>query len=161
MAGNDDKNSNDFFRRMLDINNTAQFTAKFTGNHKDTLRYIFEMNKFCLVNGIRDESVQFQRIFNSMPLHFQNRFMIRYETNKQLTVAALQEWILSSFPPPQTKFNFVMKLKSMVMRLDEDPLLVYERYTAKLAQVNKAIALMNKDEPHKDERMRQVTNEQQ
>eukprot|EP01083_Nonionella_stella_P268823 909071_1 len=129
--------------RLLDVSNKAEFKACFTGDHHDTLPYIFEVRKFNRINQCSDESVKFARVFNTIPPHFQNRFMRKVPSIQTLTIARLETWIMDSFPPPQTKYQFIITLKLIRMRFNESPLLVYERFLSKLHQVNEAITLLN------------------
>ena len=62
--------------RLLELQNTAKFTQKFTGKPQDTLPWIFAVNKFLRINRFQSKLVQFQRIFNSMDSYYQNRFMM-------------------------------------------------------------------------------------
>eukprot|EP01083_Nonionella_stella_P218496 783479_1 len=143
--------------RLLDISKKAEFKAKFSGDHHDTLGYIFEMRKFNRINKCNDPSVEFSRVFNTIDPHFQNRFMRSVPSVQTLTIALLEKWIIDRFPPPQTKYQFIVCLKLIRMRFNESPLFVYERYTSKLHQVNEAIKLLNnragvaKIEPISDE----------
>ena len=60
------------FRRLLETNNPAEFTAKFTGQNRDVLPFMFEIDKFRQSQWMTDEGVKFRRIFNTTDTHYQN-----------------------------------------------------------------------------------------
>ena len=74
------------FRRLLETNNPAEFTAKFTGENREVLPFIFEIDKFVKVNGLTDTGVRFRRIFNTLDTHFQNLFIEDQANDAELTV---------------------------------------------------------------------------
>ena len=147
------------FRRLLETSNPAEFTAKFTGQNRDVLPFIFEIDKFAKVNGLTDEGVKFRRIFNTIDIHFQNLFMEDQDENAELTVESLKTWLISKFPPPPMKHEWLFKLKSIKMRKNEDPKLVFDKFQTILSRVDDAIDYTNKNRTRAG-RVRGVTNEQ-
>ena len=93
------------FQRLLETNNPAEFTAKFSGQNRDVLPFIFEIDKFVKVNGLTDEAIKFRRIFNTLDGHFQNLFMEDQDRNANLTIELLKTWLISKFPPPPMKLE--------------------------------------------------------
>ena len=148
--------------RMLEMQNPAKFTRKFTGNRRDTFPYIFAMKRFLKINMFNDEGIKFQKIFNSIPEHFQNQFMTKYGDNdNNLNVDHLARWMLLQFPPPQTKHEFIISLKTIRYRLNEDPNAVHMRYKTKLATVKTAIDLLNEQVTDDQKEIKKINHEQQ
>ena len=76
MADRNNRNNNNdqivrIFTRLLETNNTVEFKPKFTGQNRDVLPYIFEIDKFLKVNGLTDTNIRFRRIFNTVDSHYQ------------------------------------------------------------------------------------------
>ena len=147
------------FQRLLETNNTAQFTAKFTGKNIEVLPFTFEIDKFIKINGLTDENLKFRRIFNTLDVHFQNLFIEDQDENDDLTVELLKTWLIKKFPPPPMKHEWLYKMKSIKMRKNEDPKLVYDKFQTILSRVDAAIDLVNTNRPRRD-RVRGITNEQ-
>ena len=147
------------FQRLLETNNPAEFTAKFSGQNRDVLPFIFEIDKFVKVNGLTDEAIKFRRIFNTLDGHFQNLFMEDQDRNANLTIELLKTWLISKFPPPPMKHEWLFKLKSIKMRKNEDPKLVFDKFQTILTRVDDAIDYTNANRS-RVARMRGVTNEQ-
>jgi len=133
------------FRRLLETNNKAEFTAKFSGNHRDVIPFIFEIDKFLKVNGLSDPGIRFRRIFNTLDLHYQNLFMEDQQNDAALTVELLKRWLIKKFPPPPMKHEFLFKLKSIKMRKNEDPKLVFDKFKSILHRIDKAIEYINQN----------------
>ena len=152
----------DIFVRLLQTNNPAQFTAKFSGQNREVLPYIFEIDNFVKINNLTDEGVKFQRIFNTLDSHFQSLYM---EDQRQraaaadYTIATLKTWLIEKFPPPPMKHECLFKLKSIKMRKNEDPKLVYHKFNTILGRIDDAITLINTTRDRVG-RVRGVTNEQ-
>ena len=103
----------------LESQNPATFTIEFIGKAQKTLPWIFAANKSLRINAFSSPVIRFQRIFNSMDTHYQNQFMMSIPNDKDeenLIWESLKTWILKTYPPLITKYEFVQKLKSMVMR---------------------------------------------
>ena len=131
---------------MLESANVARFKYTFTGKNHETLPWIFAAEKFLRVNRIKTASIAFQRIFESMHDLFQDRYLSNKDPDQDdvtMTFASLKEWVLKEYPPPKTKYEFKLKLKSMLMFKGEDPNIAYSRYKYKLDQVTKAIDAIN------------------
>ena len=147
------------FQRLLETSNPAEFTAKFSGQNRDVLPFIFEIDKFVKVNGLTDEAIKFRRIFNTLDGHFQNLFMEDQDRNANLTIELLKTWLISKFPPPPMKHEWLFKLKSIKMRKNEDPKLVFDKFQTILTRVDDAIDYTNANRS-RVARIRGVTNEQ-
>ena len=147
------------FQRLLETNDPAEFTAKFSGQNRDVLPFIFEIDKFVKVNGLTDEAIKFRRIFNTLDGHFQNLFMEDQDRNVNLTIELLKTWLISKFPPPPMKHEWLFKLKSIKMRKNEDPKLVFDKFQTILTRVDDAIDYTNENRS-RVARIRGVTNEQ-
>ena len=112
------------FTRLLETNNPAEFKAKFTGENREVLPFVFEIDKFCKINRLDDEGIKFQRIFNTLETHFQNLFIEDQADDAELTIKLFKKWLIKKFPPPPIKHEWLHKLKSIKMRKNEDPKLV-------------------------------------
>ena len=104
------------FQRLLEINNPAQFRAKFNGQNRETLPFIFSIDKFTRINGIQDPDVLFQRIFNTLDGHYQDLFIEDHTAEEALDIPKLKLWLLKKYPPPPMKHEWLHKLKSIIMR---------------------------------------------
>ena len=133
------------FRRLLETNNPAKFEAKFTGNHRDVLPFIFEIDKFVKVNGLSDVGIRFRRVFNTLDLHYQNLFMEDQARDAELTIELLKAWLIKKYPPPPMKHEFLFKLKSIKMRKNEDPKLVFDKFRSILHRIDAAINYINEN----------------
>ena len=149
----------DIFKRLLQTNNQAQFTAKFTGQNREVLPFVFEMDKFVKVNGLTDPGIKFRRIFNTLESHYQNLFIEDQAADATFTVELLKTWLIKKFPPPPMKHEWLYKLKSIKMRKNEDPKLVYDEFSTILRRVDAAIKYVNKNRSDRG-RVRRVTDEQ-
>ena len=147
------------FSRLLETNNPAEFTEKFTGKNREVLPFIFSIDKFVKINGLEDTNVRFRRIFNTMDPHFQDLFIEDQDENAELTIELLTTWLIERFPPPPMKHEWVSKLKSIIMRNNEDPALVWNKFETILKRVNKAIEYINKGRSD-DTKMKKVSKEQ-
>ena len=131
---------------LLERQNNAIFTEKFTGQPQDTLPWIFAANRFLRINAFQNKLIQFQRIFQSLDPYYQNRFMMdknEAEDEENLTFQKLKEWILQEYPPIIAKHEFKSRLKSMKMYKNEDPNVAYSRFKYKLYQIETAIKEIN------------------
>ena len=129
---------------LLEDSNPVQFEYKFTGTNHETLPWIFAAEKYLRVNGFTLPKLRFRRIFASMHNSYQNRYLLDTESDADsLTFEKLKAWVLKEYPPPKTKYEFKLNLKSMLMYKNEDPNIAYSRFKYKLAQINKAIATIN------------------
>ena len=146
--------------RMIQSNNKAEFKKKFSGNYRDTLPYIFAMDKFLKVQDIRDDTIKFRKIFNSIDEGYQDLYIGEQPEDAKLTIESLQKWLLTTFPPPPMKHEWVIKLKRIRMRKNEDPLLVYGRYKALLKKINKAIDYINVGIPAIPDQVKKITGDQ-
>ena len=132
---------------LLENSNVAAFKYTYTGKNHETLPWIFAAEKFLRINRIKTPLIAFQRIFASMHSLFQDRYLADKKPendDKTLTFDALKEWVLKEYPAPKTKYEFKVKLKSMLMFKGEDPNIAYSRYKYKLDQITKAIEAINK-----------------
>ena len=130
--------------RLLENNNPIKFNYPFTGNHYETLPWIFAAEKYLRVNTFTTPKIKFQRIFSSMNENYQNRYLIDTEKDPQnLSFDKLKTWVLKEYPPPKTKYEFKLKLKAMLTYKNEDPNVAYSRFKYKLARINKAIETIN------------------
>ena len=131
--------------RLLENNNPIKFKYPFTGANHETLPWIFAAEKYLRINDFKTPKTQFQRIFASMHDNYQNRYLIDTESDDDdpLTFDKLKAWVLKEYPPPKTKYEFKLKIKSMVMYRNEDPNIAYARYKYKLAMIQKAIKTIN------------------
>ena len=124
--------------------NPIKFKYPFTGSNYKTLTWIFAAEKYLRVNDFKSPRIQFQRIFASMHENYQNRYLIDTKLKKyNLTFDALKAWVLKEYPPPKTKYEFKLTLKGMTMYKNEDPNIAYSRFKYKLAQIERAIEIIN------------------
>ena len=159
---NDDRRGNDqILQQMMEMQNQVVFTHKFTGSHRETLPYIFAMRRFFNINLFTNEMIKFRKVFNTLPVHFQNQFMTQHQNARQWTINNFETWMLRTYPPPQSKHDFLVKLKSIRLRRNEDPNIVYNAYQAKLDIVNQAITLLNESITDREEKLDVISNEQQ
>ena len=147
------------FTRLLETNNPAKFTAKFTGKNREVLPLIFSIDKFVRINGLQDTNVKFRRIFNTMDPHFQDLFIEDQEQNAELTVELLVQWLIARFPPPPMKHEWLHKLKSIKMRKNEDPALVWSKFQTLKQRVNRAIEYINQGRDD-NSKMKKLSKEQ-
>ena len=129
---------------LLENNNPIKFKHPFTGSNYETLTWIFAAEKYLRVNDFKSPRIQFQRIFASMHENYQNRYLIDTKLKENnLTFDALKAWVLKEYPPPKTKYEFKLTLKGMTMYKNEDPNIAYSRFKYKLAQIERAIEIIN------------------
>ena len=159
MAGADRVQMKDLFVRLLQTNNPVPFKAKFTGENREVLPFIFEIDKYVKINGLTDKGIQFRRVFNALEIHYQNLFMEDQDANAELTVDLLKSWLIKKFPPPPMKHEFLFKLKSIKMRKNEDPKLVFDKFKTILKRIDAATDYINTTRDQ-DARVRVVSNEQ-
>ena len=76
---------------------------------------------------------------------YQNLFMAEQDEGAKLTIAMLKKWVIDTFPPPPMRHEWIFKLKSIRVRKNEDPKLVYSKYKAVLKLVETAITELNVD----------------
>ena len=128
---------------QLDVLHKAKFTTTFTGDPKDTIPYLFAVDMFFKVHMINNPNVRFSTIFQTLPIKYREEFMIEHADKDDYTIYDLFDWIITTFPPPRSKFEFELALKSVVMRKAENPLTVYNRLLTKYKNITKAINLIN------------------
>ena len=129
---------------LLENNNPIKFNVPFTGKNHETLTWIFAAEKYLRINDFKTPKIRFQRIFASMHNNYQDRYLIDTKAPPDnLTFEKLKAWVLKEYPPPKTKYEFKVKLKSMLMYKNEDPNIAYARFKHKLSQINAAIDLIN------------------
>ena len=129
---------------LLETNNPAKFEYKFTGKNHETLPWIFAAEKFLRINDFNTPKIRFQRIFTSLNNSYQNRYFLDTEDNDEnTTFESLKTWVLKRYPPPKTKHEFKIALKSMTMYKGEDPNIAYSRWNYKLAKIKSAIKIIN------------------
>lgn len=131
--------------RLLETNNKAEFTHKFTADRRKILPYIFAMDTFIRIQNITDQTIAFRRIIKSLDNGHRDLFMSDHIDEDQLTVDMLKTWLLNKYPPPPMKHEWIIKLKQIRMRKNEDPLLVYQKFLAILGKVDQAITYLNAD----------------
>ena len=130
--------------KLMENSNPTKFNYPFNGKNHETLTWIFAAEKYLRVNDFQTPKIQFQRIFDSMHPNYQNRYLMDTTNDPaNLTFDKLKSWVLKEYPPPKTKYEFKLKLKSMMMYKNEDPNIAYSRYKYKLAQIEKAIKTIN------------------
>ena len=129
---------------LLETNNSARFEYKFTGKNHETLPWIFAAEKFLRVNDFQTPRIRFQRTFSSLNNSYQNRYFLdTEEEDDNTTFESLKTWVLKRYPPPKTKHEFKVALKSMTMYKGEDPNIAYSRWNYKLAKIKSAIKIIN------------------
>jgi len=130
--------------QLLENNNPTKFKYPFTGANHETLSWIFAAEKYLRINDFKTPRTRFRRIFSSMHDNYQNRYLMDTESDgDNLTFDKLKAWILREYPPPKTKYEFKLKLKSMIMYRNEDPNIAYARYKYKLSMIQRAIKTIN------------------
>lgn len=145
---------------LLERDNKTPFTAKFNGEPRKTLEFISQINRYLLVNGFTSPIVKFRRIFNTLSEAMRRSFLNEYTKAEEMTVEFLTAWLLVQYPPSFNKHHFIMNLKAMTIRRNENPKNVWNRVIIKQKQMNEAIALLNVGVNAKKERIRQLTEEQ-
>ena len=131
--------------RLLETNNDSEFTRKFTANRRDTLPYIFAIDSFIRLQNITDDTIAFRKIIKSLDDGHRNLFMSDHVEEEKLTINMLKIWLLERYPPPPMKHEWIIRLKQIRMRKNEDPLLVYQKFLTILDKVNRAINYLNSD----------------
>ena len=94
-----------------------------------------------------------------MNSHFQDLFIEDQANDAEYTIELLKTWLISKFPPPPMKHEWLFKLRSIKMRKNEDPKLVYDKFNTILSRIDDAISLINTNRDRLG-RVRGVTNEQ-
>ena len=77
-----------------------------------------------------------------------------------MTIEKLCTWLLVQYPPSLDKRDFIVNLKAMEIRRNENPKGVWDRFMLKRKQMNEAIGLLNQGITAKAEKMKQLTEEQ-
>ena len=150
MADNSNSNNNNnkfeaLLTRLLETNNDSVFTRKFTANRRDTLPYIFAMESFLRIQNITDTTIAFRKVIKSLDEGHRDLFMSDHVREDKLTVNMLKIWLLDRYPPPPMRHEWIIRLKQIRMRKNEDPLLVYQKFNTILEKVDRAIAYLNLD----------------
>jgi hypothetical protein len=103
-----------------------------------------------------NDTEPFRQVFQSLPIDAQTLYLMEINNIahhdedtlkkarlKRRKVAALKTWVVSQYPPIQSRVDFIKKLKRIRMRRDEDPVIVWNKLRAMMAQVIKAINTIN------------------
>ena len=144
---------------QLDVLHKAKFTTTFTGNPKDTIPYLFAVDMFFKVHMINNPKVRFSTIFQTLPIKYRENFMIENCEKDDYTIHDLFDWIINTFKPPRSKYEFELKLKSIKMRKAENPLTVYKRLQTTFSNIKKAIKLINKTITNEKQKLLPFTDE--
>ena len=144
---------------QLDNLHKTKFETKFTGDPKNTIPYLFKVDMFFKVQMINNPTVRFSTIFQTLPIKYREEFMIENSDKDDYTIHDLFDWIINTFPPPRSKFEFELTLKSITMRKAENPLNVYKRLQTIYSYIEKAINLINKGITNEKQKLLPFTNE--
>ena len=141
---------------LAQLQNQVPFTTKFTGNHADTLSWCEAVTNYMDVNLLTDDKIAFRNIFPSLPNGVRSLYMAEYRTidpnaenaaalrTERFTVEYLKTWVIGKYPPMQSRVDFIKQLKRIRVRKNEDPIIVWNKLIAKVAEVDNAIATINK-----------------
>ena len=132
-------------KQLLETENKVEFKRKFTANRRDTLPYIFEIDTFLRIQNIKDESIAFRKIITSLDAGHRDLFMSDHANEDELTIGQLKDWILERYPPPPMRHEWIIRLKQIRMRKNEDPLIVWQKFLTILEKVDAAINYLNSD----------------
>ena len=147
-------------QNLLERENKTPFTAKFEGDPLQTLQFISQIKQFLLVNGFTTPLVRFRRIFNTLPEAIRRSFLNKHTKETEMTIEKLCTWLLVQYPPAFDKRDFIVNLKAMEIRRNENPKGVWDRFMLKRKQMNEAIGLLNQGITAKAEKIKQLTEEQ-
>ena len=131
--------------QLLETENKVEFKRKFTADRRDTLPYVFAIDTFLRIQNIKDEHIAFRKIINSLDAGHRDLFMSDHVNEDKLTIDMLKEWVLERYPPPPMKHEWIIRLKQIKMRRNEDPLLVWQKFLTILDKVDGAINYLNSD----------------
>eukprot|EP01084_Bolivina_argentea_P290633 499278_1 len=153
---------------MIELSNKQEFHVKFDRNPRHTINWIFAAKLFLRLNSFRSTGIRFNKIFRTLPYDIQCSFMLEYgvddsdsddnddddnleehQPNTE-TVENVFKYLLQRFKPPPLKHHFIRRLTSDIQKLNEDPLLAWERYCVKLKKTQKSIKLINKGRANDD-----------
>ena len=149
-----------YLKQLQQTQNPVPFTTKFTGNHRDTLKWCHDVDMYLDTHLLQlDDQYAFRQIFKSLPSEIQSLYMmqiraivvddnrnaaqVKAEKKEKMTPQELKTFIVRHYPPMQSRVDFIKRMKRIRVRRDEDPVIVWNRLVAMSAEVDQAIATMN------------------
>ena len=147
------------FSTILQQQGAATFTAKFSELPVDTLKYLDRIDRYIKVHNLKDEGLKFQKIFTTLSVGIRERFFVDNKDTARLTIKILRAWLLKNYPPPFNKYHFERNVNTMIIRKNEDPKVVYDRFFARVAKINAAIDIMNESVDVEEQKMEHLRDE--
>lgn len=126
--------------KTIQLRNDKDIKYHFTGNSRQTLPYLINIENFILNNNLTDTDVIYSKIYNSLSMQVQNLFTMN-ESDR--TYAVFKTWLCKTYPPPTDRGPFIKALYNIVHHKNEDPRIVWSRIKFKIKQFNKAIVIIN------------------
>jgi len=150
----------DYMKQLSQQQNPIPFTTKFTGNHRDTLKWCHDVDMYLDTHLLQlDDQYAFRQIFKTLPSEIQSFYMLQIraikvndnrnaaqvleEKKQKMTPQALKEFIVRHYPPMQSRVDFIKRMKRIRVRRDEDPVIVWNRLVAMSTEVDSAIETIN------------------
>ena len=142
---------------------SAQFTSYFNGNAKNTIRFIFAIERFEIVSRFLDPDSLFIAIYNNVSDTIKPRFaqdkvttitrqraaladnasITQKEKAAMYSVESMQQFFMKHFRPSITRGNIFRHLLSIRMRYNENPREVLDRVVMAISNAKKTIKLYN------------------
>ena len=143
--------------------NIAKFTSKFNGENKDTIRFIFDIERYEQVTNFQHPHTLFTNIYNALPewiqykfaqhrqevITLQNMLLTNESTDEEkatakiYTVESMQHFFVKNYRPTCKRSNIFRLLYSIRMRYNENPRVIVDRIATAVGYAQKAIAFMN------------------
>ena len=143
--------------------NIAKFTSKFNGENKDTIRFIFDIERYEQVTNFQHPHTLFTNVYNALPewiqykfaqhrqevLKLQDLILTDQSTDKEradakvYTVESMQHFFVRNYRPTCKRSNIFRLLYSIRMRYNENPRVVVDRIATAVDYAQKTIKLMN------------------
>ena len=143
--------------------NSAKFTSKFNGDNRDTIRFIFAIQRYEDIANFQNPQSLFINIYNALPPHIQVEFAedknavidqqrdaldnnSTAEDRRQATIytsASMQNFFMRDYRPTITRGNLFRQLHKIRMRKNENPRLVIDRMVQAIKYAKRTIELMN------------------
>ena len=152
------------FTKLYDNNaSAAKFKARFNGDTKNTIRFIFAIERFHTISQFIDANSLFIAVYNNLPDNIKTRFAKNKatiiqrqkarlteasnaedrESAKIYTMESMQAFFMTSYRPCITRSRIFRELLSIRMRYNENPREVLDRVVEALSNARKTITLYN------------------
>ena len=142
---------------------SARFTSHFNGNTKNTIRFIFAIQRYDTISRFMDPDSLFHAVYNNIADHIKPRFagnkatvVTRQkaaltaessDTDKEkaaiYTLNSMQKFFMKHYRPSITHGNVFRELKSIRMRYNENPRTVLDRVVTAISNARHTIGLYN------------------